>query len=117
MTRTDPEIARDVLDAMKLDLRVPDNRIKVTVGDAFVTLEGSVEWNYQREAAENSARNVNGVRGVSNKIALKARVSTIEVKTKIEEALRRSAEVDAHKITVSTQDGEVILAGNVRSWF
>ncbi|HSM76048.1 MAG TPA: BON domain-containing protein [Bryobacteraceae bacterium] len=117
VTRTDPEIARDVLDAMKLDLRVPDNRVKVTVGDAFVTLEGSVEWNYQREAAENSARNVNGVRGVSNKIALKARVSTIEVKTKIEEALRRSAEVDAHKITVSTQDGEVILAGNVRSWF
>ena len=117
MTRTDPEIARDVLDAMKLDLRVPDDRIKAGIGDGFITLEGNVEWHYQREAAESCARKVNGVRGVTNKIEVKPKVSTTEVKTKIEDALRRSAEVDARRITVSAQDGAVTLYGNVRSWF
>lgn len=117
MMRTDPEIARDVVLAMTLDLRVPDDRIKTTVRDGFVTLEGSVEWNYQREAAESRTRNVNGVRGVVNKIELKSSVSATEVKTKIEDALRRSAEVDARRINVSTQDGAVTLNGSVRSWF
>jgi len=114
--RTDPEIARDVVEAMKLDLRVPDDRIKAAVRDGFVTLEGTVEWNYQREAAENRARNVSSVRGVVNKIEVKSRVSTIEVKVKIEEALRRNAELDARRITVTAQEGTVTLEGNVRSW-
>jgi len=116
MTRTDPEIARDVITAMKLDISVPDDRLKAGIRDAFVTLEGNVEWHYQREAAESCARRVNGVRGVLNKIEVKPKVSTTEVKTKIEDALRRSAEVDAQKITVSAQDGAVTLDGNVRSW-
>ena len=117
MTRTDPEIARDVVQAMKLDLRVPDDRIRASVSNNFITLEGTVEWNYQRAAAENRARNVNGVCGVSNQIEVKSRVSTTEVKAKIEDALRRSAEVDARRITVSAHDGAVTLDGNVRSWF
>jgi osmotically-inducible protein OsmY len=117
MTRTDPEIARDVIEAMKLDLRVPDDRLKAGIRDAFVTLEGKVDWNYQREAAESCARKVNGVRGVTNKIEVKPTISTTEVKTKIEDALRRNAEVDARRITVSAQDGAVTLYGNVRSWF
>ncbi len=117
LARTDPEIARDVVEAMKLDLTVPDDRIKTSVRDGFVSLEGTVEWNYQREAAESRARNVSGVRGLINNIALKPRVSTTEVKTKIEDALRRSAEVDAHRITVSMQDGIVTLNGQVHSWF
>ncbi len=117
MTRTDPEIARDVIEAMKLDLRVPDDRLKAGIRDAFVALEGNVDWNYQREAAESCARKVNGVRGVSNKIEVKPKATTSEVKTKIEDALRRSAEVDARRITVSAQDGAITLEGNVRSWF
>ena len=117
MTRTDPEIARDVVEAMKLDLRVPDDRIKAGIREAFVTLEGTVEWQYQREAAEDCVRKVNGVRSVANKIEVKPRISTTEVKAKIEDALRRSAEVDARRITVSAQDGVVTLYGNVRSWF
>jgi osmotically-inducible protein OsmY len=116
MTRTDPEIARDVVEAMKLDLRVPDD-ITAGIRDGLITLEGNVEWHYQREAAESRARRVNGVRGVTNNIAVKPKISTTEVKTKIEDALRRSAEVDARRITVSTQDGAVTLYGNVRSWF
>jgi osmotically-inducible protein OsmY len=116
MTRTDPEITRDILEAMKLDLRVPDDRLKAGIQNGFVTLEGKVEWNFQREAAESCARKVNGVRGVANMIEVKTTTSTTEVKTKIEDALRRSAEVDARRITVSAQDGVVTLYGNVHSW-
>lgn len=114
--RTDPEIARDVIEAMKIDLRVPDDRIKAGIRDGFVTLEGKVDWHYQREAAESCARKVNGVRGVTSKIEVKPTASKTEVKTKIEDALRRSAEVDARRITVSAQDGVVTLHGNVHSW-
>ena len=116
-TRTDPEIARDVVEAMKIDMRVPDDRIKIAVQNGYLTLEGTTNWNYQREAVESCARKVNGVRGLINKIEVKPAVSTTEVKAKIEDALRRNAEVDARRITVSAQDGAVTLHGNVRSWF
>src|SRR5579875_3496457 len=119
-TRSDPEIARDIVHAMKINVVVPDESIKVTASDGFITLEGKVGWHYQRTAAESCARNVAGVRGVINNIEVKpkpATVSSVEVRTKIEDALRRSAEVDARRITVSTQDGTVHLYGNVRSWF
>lgn len=116
-TRTDPEIARDVMEALKIDLRVPDGRVKVAIGNGIVTLDGTLDWNFQRDAAESCARKVTGVVGISNKIQLKPRVSPIEVKTKIEDALRRSAEVDARRIMVSSAEGVVTLDGNVRSWF
>ena len=116
MTRTDPEIARDITQAMKIDLRIPDDRIKVGIDDGCVTLDGTVDWNYQREAAESCARKVHGVRGVANKIAVKPTASPTEVKAKIEDALRRSAEIDARRITVSAQDGTITLSGNVHSW-
>jgi osmotically-inducible protein OsmY len=117
LARTDPEIARDVLEAMKLDLYVPDTHLTASVANGFVTLEGTVDWNYQRNAAESCARRVAGVRSIVNKINLKPTVSTSEVKTKIEDALRRSAEVDARRIEVTASDGKVTLFGNVRSWF
>jgi len=117
MTRTDPEIARDVVEALRIDVSVPDDRIKVGVSEAFVTLEGTLDWNFQRESAETCARKVNGVRGIYNKIQLKPTVSAIEVKTKIENALRRSAEVDARRIRVSATDSTITLDGNVHSWF
>ena len=115
--RTDPEIARDVIHAMKLDSRVPDDGIRVAVQNGLVTLDGAVDWYYQREAAERRARNVSGVRSLTNRIDVKSKVSTAEVKTKIEEALRRSAEVDARRIYVSAQNGTVTLDGNVHSLF
>lgn len=115
--RTDPEIARDVIEAMKLDLQVPEDRIKVTVQNGYVTLDGVVDWHYQREAAEHRTRSVNGIRSLTNKIEVKSKVSTVEVKTKIEDALRRSAEVDARRIYVSAQNGTVTLDGNVHSLF
>ena len=88
----------------------------MVVKNGWVTLEGEVEWNYQREAAERAVRRVRGVKGVSNKIELKPRVAPTEIKRKIEEAFRRSAEIDASRVTVETHGGEVILRGTVRSW-
>ena len=117
MTRSDPEIARDIVHALRLDITVPDDRIKASVQNGFITLEGTTDWHYQRDAAEGSARKVSGVRGVTNKIEVKPKTSATEVKVKIEDALRRNAEVDARRISVSTQDGAVTLYGNVRSWF
>src|SRR5213079_841280 len=90
--------------------------IKVLVDKGWVTLEGQVEWNYQREEAERAVRRVNGVKGVINSICLEPRARPTEIKHKIEEAFRRSAEIDASRITVETNGGEVTLRGTVRSW-
>jgi len=116
-TRNDPEIARDIVHRMNADVAVPKDQVKVTVRNAFVTLEGTVDWNFQRFAAAECANRVSGVRGVTNLILVKPRVSATNVKTKIEEALKRNAEVDSRRITVSTQDSTVHLYGSVRSWF
>ena len=114
--RPDPEIARDAVAAIKNWLPLSWESIKVIVKSAWVTLEGTVEWNYQRESAEKAVRQVRGVKGVSNLISLKPKVAPSEIKQKIEEAFRRSAEVDANRITVEANGSEIILKGTVRSW-
>jgi len=114
--RPDPEIARDAVAAIKSQLPFSWHQIKVVVDKGWVTLEGQVEWNYQRVDAERAVRRVKGVRGVINTIQLKPGVEPTEIKRKIEEAFRRSAEIDASRITVETNGGEVILKGSVRSW-
>jgi osmotically-inducible protein OsmY len=114
--RPDPEIARDAVAAVKTQLPFSWQQIKVIVDKGWVTLEGQVEWNYQREEAERAVRRVKGVTGVINTIQLKPRVEPSEIKRKIEEAFRRSAEIDASRITVETNVGEVVLRGTVRSW-
>ena len=114
--KSDPEIARDVVETLQRSHSVPDRQIKATVKNGQIVLEGAVDWNYQRQAAETSVRDLVGVKGVSNCIEVKGRVTPQDVRTKIEEALRRSAEVDARRVFVSTHDGIVELSGNVRSW-
>jgi osmotically-inducible protein OsmY len=114
--RPDPEIARDAVHALKTQLPLSANNIKVIVKKGWITLEGEVEWNYQRATAENAVRWIKGVNGVSNLIQLKPRAAPSEVKRKIEEAFRRSAEIDANRITVEAKGSEVILKGTVRSW-
>jgi osmotically-inducible protein OsmY len=111
--RPDPEIARDAIAAIQRRLPVVAEQIKVVVRNGWITLEGEVEWEYQRLAAE---RAVKGLKGVSNTIQVKPRVPATEIKRRIEEAFRRSAEIDANRITVEVRDGEVILKGAVRSW-
>jgi len=116
-TRTDTDIATAAVNALEWDTVVPSDRIKVTVRDGFVTLEGNVDWYYQKEAAERDVRNLQGVRGVANLITVAApKVSPEEVKAKIAQALERSAELDARKIKVEAYDGRLVLSGTVRSW-
>jgi osmotically-inducible protein OsmY len=114
--RPDPEIARDAVAAIKSELPYGHQNIKAIVKNGWVTLEGEVEWNYQRERAENAVRKIKGVKGLSNMIELKPVVAPVDVKRKIEEAFKRSAEIDAQNVTVETSGGVVTLRGAVRSW-
>jgi osmotically-inducible protein OsmY len=114
--RPDPEIARDAIAAVKNRLPLVYEQIKVLVRNGWITLEGQVEWYFQRLSAERAVRRINGVKGVSNSIEIKPRAQPAEIKRKIEEAFRRSAEIDANRITVEAPGGEVILKGTVRSW-
>jgi osmotically-inducible protein OsmY len=114
--RTDPEIARDAVEALVRNVSVPDTRIKVTVNNGQMALEGKVDWSYQKDAAEAAVRDLLGVKGVFNRIEVEPSVSTGDVRAKIEEALRRRAEVDARRVIVEAHDGTVVLRGNVRSW-
>jgi osmotically-inducible protein OsmY len=114
--RPDPEIARDVVAELRTWLPVSSKNIKATVKNGWVTLEGEVEWNYQREYAEQAVRRIKGVRGISNLISLKPRAQPEDIKRKIEEAFKRSAEIDANRITVEAHGSEIVLKGTVRSW-
>jgi osmotically-inducible protein OsmY len=114
--RPDPEIARDAVEALKAELPYSSANMKVIVKDGWLSLEGSAEWNYQRTRAEEAVRRIKGIKGVSNLIVLKPRVAATEIRSKIEDAFRRNAEIDAKNITVEANGSEVILKGSVRSW-
>lgn len=114
--RTDQEIAADAVKALQWNVRVPQDKIKLTVSNKWIRLEGEVDWQFQKEAAEEAVRDIVGVVGVSNLITVKPRVSPTDVKSKIEDALRRNAETDARRISVEVEGGKVTLRGSVRSW-
>ncbi len=114
--RPDPEIARDAVSAIQNRLPYSSDHIRVVVRDGWLTLEGSVEWNYQRERAEEAVRYLRGVKGVTNLIHLQPRIPPSAIKDRIEEAFRRSAELDANRVTVEADGGTVVLRGTVRSW-
>jgi osmotically-inducible protein OsmY len=114
--RPDPDIARDAVAALKAQLTYSWEAIKVLVHSGWVTLEGQVEWHYQRDRAEEAVRRIKGVKGVTNSIQLKPAVTPSEIKRKIEDAFTRNAEIDARNITVEAHGGEVVLRGKVRSW-
>ena len=113
---TDPEIARETLEALKRELPFVWQNIRPIVREGRVALEGSVEWHFQREHAERAVRGVRGVVSVRNSVRLTPRLAPTELKRQIEEAFQRSAAVDAERITVETQGAEVSLRGEVRSW-
>src|SRR5258706_11197949 len=114
--RTDGEIARDAVAELQRHVSIPSERIQVTVKNGWVTLEGTVEWQYQKTLSESAVKKLKGVVGVTNTIEVKPHVSAGEVKSKIEEALRRNAEVDARRISVEVDGSTVKLYGSVRSW-
>ena len=114
--RTDTEIAQAAVDALKWNTLVPDDRVSVAVTDGWLTLSGSLEWQYQKNAAAHAVRSLMGVTGITNSITVTPRVSTLEVEEQIAAAFKRSAEVDARRIHVTATDSTVTLTGNVRSW-
>ena len=114
--RTDTDLATAAVKALEWDVQVPHQRIKPRVADGWITLEGEVEWQFQREAAERAVRHLLGVRGVSNQITLTAKVTPTDLKNRIEAALKRNAELEARKIRVETKGGTVVLDGFVHSW-
>jgi osmotically-inducible protein OsmY len=113
--KTDTEIAETVLNALKLHTAVKEDRIKMRIEDGVVTLEGDVEWEYQRKAAKDAIVNLPGVRDVYNFITVKPTVMIGDVERKITAAFHRNATMDAERILVETKGSKVILKGSVRS--
>ncbi len=114
--RPDPEIARDAVAAIKAQLPYAWEKVRIVAKNGYLTLEGEVEWNYERERAERAVRAIKGVKGISNLVKIKPHVAPTEVKKKIEEAFKRNAEIDANRIVVEADGSQVTLKGTVRSW-
>ena len=116
-SRIDADLAKAATAALRWDVRVPEGNIKISVRDGWITLDGSVDWQYQRVSADEAVRYLTGVKGVNNMIAVSPVKRALDVKQHITDALRRSAETDARAITVETADGgSVTLRGTIHSW-
>jgi osmotically-inducible protein OsmY len=113
----DDQIAERASDLLEWDVLVPNNSVDVLVHDGFVTLSGTVDWQYQRSAAEDDMRKLSGIVCVTNMIKIRPHVDASDIKTKIEAALKRHAEVEADAIRISIQNGnKVVLEGRVDNW-
>jgi osmotically-inducible protein OsmY len=112
----DTAIAEAAVQALKWCSVIPENTVKVSVSEGWLTLVGEVAWEFRRTAAHNAVRDLRGVRGVTNKIVVTPSASAADVKQKIEAAFRRSAQIDADHVTVGTDGGKVTLRGTVSSW-
>lgn len=115
-SRTDQDIAGAALNALLWDFEVPNNSVQVMVANGYVTLEGTVDWHFQKDAAERCIQHLMGVKAVTNSLHIKPTAKWTDVKSSIEEAFRRSADMDARRIGVATHDGKVTLSGSVSSW-
>lgn len=115
-TRSDTEIADAVVHALKWNILVPDEKIMVKTENGVVSLEGEVEWDFQRAAAERCVVHIAGVKMVNNFITIQPKITTANIKEKIAAAFERSATIDAGKIHVYTQGSTVTLTGKVRSF-
>jgi osmotically-inducible protein OsmY len=115
-SRTDAEIAREAVQELESHLFVPSEKIKVVVNNGWVTLEGSVNWQLLKKLAESAVKPLKGVVGITNNIEVRPKVSPDKVKGRIEEALKRSAELDARRVSVDAEGSAVKLYGTVRSW-
>ena len=114
--RSDEDIAASALSVLRWHAGLPADQIQLKVEDGDVTLNGEVSWQYQKDQAESDIRKIKGVCSVANLITVKPSVQPYEVKRKIEEALRRSAELEASHISVSAAGGAITLSGRVNTW-
>jgi osmotically-inducible protein OsmY len=113
----DEEIAGRAVDILKWRVGLPADRIAIKVERGTVTLTGELDWHFQKAEAVAAIQHLTGVTAVVNAIRLRSAVNQPEVKDKIEKALRRSAELDASRITIRTDGSEVVLGGKVHAWF
>ena len=114
-SRTDSEIAQAAVQTLAWNSVIPKDSVSITVSDGMLTLSGTVDWQYQKDAADRAMRNLSGVRGVINSLAIKSGARIDDVRTRIQEAFKRSAEIDARRVSVNVMDGKVTLSGNVHS--
>jgi osmotically-inducible protein OsmY len=117
LNKTDLDLANEVLSGMKWNWSIPNDKIQVKVEDGWVTLDGAVEWNYQRDAAKNSATDLIGVKGVINNIKVNSLSADMVEQEAIEKALSRSWMIDDHNIQVKVKGNKVVLRGAVESLF
>jgi len=113
---SDTELAKAALNALKYNVVVPKDAVTVTVEDGWLTLEGQVDWQFEKDAAFRAVEYLPSLIGVSNAIKLKPAVTPSDVKMQIREAFERAAEIDAGNVEVEISDGTVTLAGKVNSW-
>jgi osmotically-inducible protein OsmY len=113
--RDDSDIARAIAHILDNNTQIPEGKVHAQVRAGWVTLNGEVEWQYQRLEVERMVRNVRGVVGISNNIAVTPKVSPDQVQAKIEEAFKREAEIDARHISVAVSDHTARLYGHVHS--
>jgi osmotically-inducible protein OsmY len=116
-SKTNVDIANEVLAALKSNWSVPNDKVTVKVEDGWVTLEGELPWNYQKEAAKNSVNYLMGVKGVTNNITIKPDIHDEIEKEDVENAISRSWSVDDSDIDVSVSGTTVTLTGTVDSWY
>jgi osmotically-inducible protein OsmY len=114
--KTDTEIAEAVVNALKWHTMIPDEKIKVSVEDGNVKLEGDVEWEYQRNQAKTAVENLSGVRFVTNLVAVKPKITPYELQQKINSSFQRSANIDSARITAEVLGSKITLRGKVRSF-
>lgn len=112
----DTELGTAIIDAFRWNTLVPDEKIKVKVEDGWITLEGEVEWHYQKAAAYNAINSLRGIKGISNLIIVKPAINKVLVKDEIKRALERNADVESSKIDIVTSGHKVTLKGKAGSW-
>ncbi|MCC7030371.1 MAG: BON domain-containing protein [Chitinophagaceae bacterium] len=116
-SKSNADIANEVLTGLKNDWSVPNDQVTVKVEDGWVTLEGELPWNYQKEAAKSAVNFLSGVKGVTNNIKIKSDIQDAIEKKDVEDAIARSWSVDDSDINVSVSGTTVTLTGTVDSWY
>lgn len=114
--RTDAEIAEAAVKGLQLNVAVPTHGIKILVRNGWITLDGELPNWYQKTAVESTLASLPGVKGISNNLSIISRASVNEIQSKIEDAFRRRALLDARDIKIRADEGTVTLEGEVHSW-
>jgi len=117
IAKSDNDLVNDILKAMKMDFEVPIDKVKVMVEDGWVTLDGELPWNYQREAAKRSIKKVHGLKGITTNITIKSESLDQIEQQNIESALNRNWSVNDQDIRVIVSGSVVTLKGTVNSWY